>query len=155
MKCHGRQHKETITAAEALDIWRLMGCQPRGHEVVAKDNFKVDEFLEVTNKIVDRARRRDSEYYERVFRMIDFHSRKRFNVEDLKLFTRMCGKQYSPEVLESLVHTIDSSGNDEFVTKQDYIDWFEGLLAEEAGQSQSQPPSARSAASSAAETAGR
>ncbi len=131
MKSHGREHKQKITAADALTIWRLVGCTPRGHEIVGKDEFTVDEFLEVTNQIQDRARGRPGEFYDRIFRMIDFHGRKKVSLDDLKVFTRMCGKTYSTDVLQSLVHTIDSSGNDEFITRQDFIDWWERLSAEE------------------------
>jgi len=132
MKSHGRPHKQTITCEDALDIWRLLGCQPRGHEIVAKESFSEKEFLSVTNSIVERAQRKDGDFYERIFRMIDFHGRKQVDLDDLKTFCRACGEDVSEEVLKSLIHTIDSSGDDEFITKEDYIDWFEGHLIREA-----------------------
>ena len=125
MKCHGREHKEKITANDALDIWRLVGCQPRGHEIVAKDDFTVQEFLQVTNAMRERAKRNPSDFYERIFRMIDFHGRKRVTLDDLRVYVRICGASFPDSVLKSLIHTIDSSGNDEFITKQDFSRWFE------------------------------
>jgi Ca2+-binding EF-hand superfamily protein len=105
-----------------------MGCQPRGHEVVGEEEFTLQQFLDTTNQIVERARRKEGDFYEKIFRMIDFHGNQEVDLDDLKVYCRLCGVEVREEVLSSLIHHVDSTNNDTVITKHDFLQWFEAQM---------------------------
>lgn len=128
MKSRGPEHKQRIITDDAITLWSWLGCQPRGHEVVGVESFTLVEFLDTTNNIVERSRRRDGDFYEKIYRMIDFHGKHEVSLDDLKLFCRMCNVDVGEDVLKSLIHTVEKSGDDTFIGRDDYLEWFEHEL---------------------------